>query len=80
MRYCYFTETGALIATVERQGNGTAKAPVRWAVRWSLSMQAAGATDERHTERAAAAAAVLRRYPNAALTVYNKRGDLLRAR
>ena len=75
MQYCYMDEADRLVAVVERMGNGTAKSPVRWLLRWATRM---GQQDSVYGDRYEAVARVLRFCPHAALQVFNRRGERVR--
>jgi len=65
MQYCYMDESDRLVAVIERLGNGTAKSPVRWLLRWAVRQSAAGLQDSVYGDRMEAVARVLRVCPHA---------------
>ncbi|TXF11902.1 hypothetical protein [Pelomicrobium methylotrophicum] len=78
MQYCYMDSQDKLVAVIERMGNGSAKSPVRWLLRWAVRQGLAGLEDSVYGDRWEAAARVLRVCPDAALKVFNRRGERLR--
>jgi hypothetical protein len=78
MQYCYMDELGQLVAAVERMGNGTPVSPVRWRLRWATRKSTAGLEDSVYGNRMEAVERVLTICPNAALQVFNRRGERMR--
>lgn len=75
MQYAYMDEADKLVAVIERMGNGRPASPVRWLLRWAISQQL---EDSIYGNRWEAVAAIKRVYPNAALKVFNRRGEWVR--
>lgn len=75
MQYCYMDKDDRLVAVVERLGNGRPASPVRWLLRWAISQSR---EDSIYGDRFEAVAAIQRACPDAALKVFNRRGERVR--
>ena len=78
MQYCYVDEADRLVAVVERLGNGTAKSPARWLLRWAVRKSLEGLQDAFYGDRWEAVSRVRQVCPHAALQVFNRRGERVR--
>lgn len=72
MQYCYMDKCDRLVAVVERLGNGRPTSPVRWLLRWATRLRQ---QDSVYGDRWEAVAAIMRVCPDAALKVFNRRGQ-----
>jgi hypothetical protein len=75
MQYCYMDKDDRLVAVVERIGNGRPTSPVRWLLRWAIHL---GREDSVYGDRWEAVATIWRTCPEAALKVFNQRGQRVR--
>ncbi|TCS70703.1 hypothetical protein EDC61_11430 [Sulfuritortus calidifontis] len=79
MQYCYMDGQGRLVAVIERMGNGSPASPVRWLLRWAVRRDWTHCRqDSIYGCRHEAAASVLLECPEAALQVFNRRGERVR--
>lgn len=74
MQYCYIKDD-RMVAMVERLGNGRPTSPARWVLRWGIRMRR---EDSIYGDRWEAVAAIQRVCPEAALKVFNRRGERVR--